>query len=144
MSDAVQATARRLLALVQEGDIAGKRALLGECFAEDAAYHVQVPDKAQVKGREAIVDELAGQTAHYSALECEFVTVVSGGRTVVMERIDHLTLPQGGPRVANELVAIFEGDGAGRITAWREYWDSVALGQRMQAALSTGTERSDE
>ncbi|MFJ8816345.1 limonene-1,2-epoxide hydrolase family protein [Amycolatopsis thermoflava] len=138
MSVLVRATALGLLAAIQDGGLDGKRERLGEYFADDALYHVQVPAMAMVRGRTAIVDELVRQTTHYSALDCEITTVVAEGGTVVIERTDHLILPGGGARVANELVAVFEGDQAGRITAWREYWDPAALGRRIQAATSAG------
>lgn len=138
MSVLVRATALRLLAMIQEGSLDGKRERLGECFAEDALYHVAVPAMAKVRGSAEIVAELIRQTTHYSAMDCEIATVVADGAVVVIERTDHLTLPGGEARVANELVAVFEGDESGRITAWREYWDPAALGQRMQAAASAG------
>lgn len=137
MSVAVRATVLRLLESVQRGDLRGER--IGGFFTADAVYHVQVPAMAKVTGPEAIAGELVRQTAHYSALECEIHRVVAGDGAVVVERTDHLVLP-GGARVANELVAVFEGDESGRITAWREYWDSVALGQRMKAAAGTTDE----
>ena len=137
MSVAVRATVLRLLDAVQRGELTSES--LGGLFAPDAVYHVQVPAMAKVRGPESIVGELVRQTGHYSALECEIRRVVAEDGAVVVERIDHLVLP-GGTRVANELVAVFEGDESGRITAWREYWDSVALGQRMKAAAGNTDE----
>jgi limonene-1,2-epoxide hydrolase len=141
VSGAVRATVLRFLAVIQEGDLAEKRDRVSECFAEDALYHVQVPAMEKVRGPAAIFDELIRQTGHYTALKCEILGTVTDGRSVVVERIDHLTLP-GGLQVANELIAVFEGDESGRITAWREYWDSAALGQRIQAAAAAA--KTDE
>jgi limonene-1,2-epoxide hydrolase len=135
VSDFTQARVRRLLDLVAGGGPGGKEDAIGALFAADACYHVQVPLKEKVHGPKAIVAELLRQTAHYADLEIELVTIVSDERFVVTERVDHLTLPQGGKRVANALVAIFEVNDRGLIAAWREYWDMVALGRAMGLPL---------
>jgi len=52
---------------------------------------------------------------------------------VVTERVDAFTLRHNGVRPAHPVAAVFDLDGSGLITGWREYWDAASLGQAIAA-----------
>jgi limonene-1,2-epoxide hydrolase len=126
-----EAPVRELLRLFDEGDFVGNMDRLLAMFAEDATYHMSVPGREKLHGRERIATELARQAGDYTDCVCEILTVVSDDRFVVTERIDHVTMLHDGKRVSNPLLAIFEVTDDGLILNWREYWDALSLSARM-------------
>jgi limonene-1,2-epoxide hydrolase len=126
-----EAPVRELLRMFDEGDFVGNMDRLLAQFTEDATYHMSVPGREKLLGREAIATELARQAGDYKDCVCEILTVVSDDRFVVTERIDHVTMLHDGKRVSNPLLAIFEVNDDGKIVNWREYWDALSLSQRM-------------
>jgi limonene-1,2-epoxide hydrolase len=131
MGAAQETRVLELLDLFHAEDFTPNLARAASLFAEDAYYQIQVPSRPPVHGREAIVAELARQALDYNDCECEVLTVVSNDRTVVTERVDHVTMLHNGVRVSNPLLAIFELNEDGLIVAWREYWDALSLCKRM-------------
>jgi limonene-1,2-epoxide hydrolase len=87
-------------------------------LAADATYQINVPARARLIGRDAILGELMRQAGDYTDCECEVLTVVSDDRFVITERVDHVTMIHNGLRVHNPLLAIFEINGDGLIQNW--------------------------
>jgi limonene-1,2-epoxide hydrolase len=102
-----------------------------DLFAADATYQINVPARAQLLGRDAIIGELERQAGDYTDCHCEVLTVVSDDRYVITERIDHVTMTHDGTKVSNPLLAIFDINAEGLIQHWREYWDALSLSVRM-------------
>jgi limonene-1,2-epoxide hydrolase len=126
-----EAQVLELLELFHADNFTPNLARAASLFAEDASYQIQVPSRPPVYGRDAIVAELSRQALDYKDCECEILTVVSNDRTVVTERVDHVTMLHNDVRVSNPLLAIFELNDDGLIVAWREYWDALSLCGRM-------------
>lgn len=88
-------------------------------FAEDAVYH-NIPVEP-VRGHEAIRATLDQFLTPATEAEFEIRAIATTGRTVLTERVDRFTL--GGKRIELPVMGAFEVDEAGRITAWRDYFD---------------------
>ncbi|MGI4815026.1 MAG: limonene-1,2-epoxide hydrolase family protein [Janthinobacterium lividum] len=91
-------------------------------FADDAVYH-NIPMQP-LHGRAAIHRNFEQLRSKFGAVAFEIKHQVTAGRVVMNERIDYLTL--GERRVALPVAGIFELD-AGKITAWRDYFDLTLL-----------------
>lgn len=89
-------------------------------FAEGAVYH-NIPI-APVEGRaaiEAVLKQFVG--ASTTSAEFELRNLAAAGRVVLTERVDRFTID--GKDVALPVMGSFEVDGAGKIRAWRDYFD---------------------
>src|SRR3546814_11638484 len=65
-------------------------------------------------------------------LECGLPhAIVSSNNHVVLERTDYVTVTQNQRRAGVRICAVFEFDDAGKITAWREYWDKAHCAEQM-------------
>jgi len=94
-------------------------------FSDDAVYH-NIPMEPAV-GRAAIEAVLKMFVAEGGDAEFELLHVATSGHAVLTERVDRLQV-QGKP-VELKVMGTFEVNDAGRITAWRDYFD---LGQLMR------------
>jgi limonene-1,2-epoxide hydrolase len=64
-------------------------------------------------------------------MRCGPLHVASNGRVVFTERIDEFR--SRGRTVVHRLVAVFEIDDRGMISAWREYFDPEDVNQQLRA-----------
>ena len=97
-----------------------------EPLSEDAYYQIVVPTIAPVRGRANIQAE--HKLMQDTGCEDQKHTMISYGssdRVVFTERIDHSK--RNGTWSDVPLVAVFEVNDAGEITAWREYLDLVNI-----------------
>jgi limonene-1,2-epoxide hydrolase len=60
--------------------------------------------------------------------QCRLLHILSDGHRVVTERADRFC--KNGRVVEHQLMAVFELDGEGLITAWREYFDLFDLARQ--------------
>lgn len=97
-------------------------------LAEDASYQIIVPSIAPIQGRAAIKAELEHMQKRVIEQKHDMKTVAANGNTVFTERVDWSFSK--GRWVSIPLVAVFELDDAGRITAWREYLDPSAVAKQ--------------
>ena len=88
-------------------------------FTEDAVYH-NIP-LAPLVGHEAIASTLEGFIAPATRAEFEILGLASQGATVFTERVDRFELA--GKQVAIPVMGAFEVTPAGKIRAWRDYFD---------------------
>jgi limonene-1,2-epoxide hydrolase len=95
---------------------------LVDYFTADAVYH-NMP-RFPVTGTDAIRGLLALILAGHDAMRFDILTVVAAGDLVVTERVDHLWA--GEVHIALPVMGIFELR-AGRIAAWREYFDPAPV-----------------
>ncbi len=96
---------------------------LGEFFADDALYH-NIPIDP-VRGRAEIVETLRQFIDPDGEAEFEIVTLAVDGNRVFTERIDRLVVQ--GKRVELPVAGVFEIDGDGKISVWRDYFDLASL-----------------
>lgn len=99
-------------------------AALKRYLAPDAVYWSLVPSAPQIKGADAICAGIERQFAMYHDCTCEVHAIGSGGNYVFTERTDHVVLHHDSRTVSARLCAVFEINGEGLISSWREYWDS--------------------
>ena len=100
-------------------------------FAPDGYWQLYMPSGPKIQGRAALRAEVLRQMSYVDKPECNIVHVFSSDDTVVTERRDYFT--KNGVRALHYLTAIFELDGAGLITAWREYFDTYDLAQQTKS-----------
>jgi len=87
----------------------------------DAYYQMATPTIPPVQGREAILKALQAMKSRVAEQEHEVINVAASDSVVFMERVDYSF--RGGKWVSVPLVAVFELNAEGKITAWREYLD---------------------
>jgi limonene-1,2-epoxide hydrolase len=100
-----------------------------DMFAPDGEWQLWVPAGPTIKGRKALRVEIDRQLGFSSYMHCGITKIVSSGRNVVTERVDHFTMR--GVRVEHALLAIYELDADGKILAWREYFDTADIGKQL-------------
>jgi limonene-1,2-epoxide hydrolase len=93
-------------------------------MAPDARYHVYAWWEPCV-GHDAIRAELLKQGTGSSDISFEFLNFSSAGQTVFVERLDWFTLNDKLVNLA--IVGVFEFDDDGKITSWRDYYDSAEI-----------------
>ncbi|MCW2621505.1 MAG: limonene,2-epoxide hydrolase [Frankiales bacterium] len=101
-------------------------------FSEDAVWQLWVPGGPTLRGREAIRADITRQLTFSTHMQCGLLRMTSDDHTVMTERLDHFR--SGTVQVAHALVAIYELDDDGLITAWREYFDYKDVERQLKAA----------
>jgi limonene-1,2-epoxide hydrolase len=87
-------------------------------FADDAVYH-NIPIEA-VTGRDAIKTTIVGFTTGVDSIEFRLLNISADGGVVLTERVDVFEMP--GKTISLPVMGTFE-VAAGKITAWRDYFD---------------------
>jgi limonene-1,2-epoxide hydrolase len=114
MTDPPIDVVRRFCAAWSDGDVAALIAF----FAPDAVYHNIPLDP--VAGVDAIRATIEGFTGGVDAIEFRLDAIAADGGTVLTERVDVFTFPNG--RIELPVMGTFE-VADGKITAWRDYFD---------------------
>ncbi|MDJ0850738.1 MAG: limonene-1,2-epoxide hydrolase family protein [Myxococcota bacterium] len=96
-------------------------------FAEGAVYH-NIPLPA-AEGIEAIRTTLEQFLDPSGEAKFEIRHLAVAGNAVLTERVDYLTIQ--GKKISIPVMGTFEVDGAGKITAWRDYFDMNMLTQQI-------------
>ncbi|ORW03277.1 hypothetical protein AWC14_05515 [Mycobacterium kyorinense] len=97
-------------------------------FSEDAVYHNIPMDPVQ--GRDAITATVAGFMTMGGHVTVDIRHIVAAGAVVMVERVDHFV---GTERTIDlPVVGVFEVHD-GKITAWRDYFDSGKLADQFAA-----------
>ncbi|MGZ4208579.1 MAG: limonene-1,2-epoxide hydrolase family protein [Actinomycetota bacterium] len=117
---------REFLAAWSDGD--ARR--LADYFTEDAVF--QMMSREPITGREAIHEDLKNQLAWCTECAFEVKAVAEEGARVFTERLDRMKVA--GTPLAIPVVGVFELDGAGKLTAWRDYFDMNTVMQQLSAA----------
>ena len=89
-------------------------------FTDDAVYH-NIPI-APVVGPDQIRATLEGFLGGVDSIEFQVLAIAAVGEKVLTERVDVFNFT-GGHTIALPVMGTFEVDGAGQITAWRDYFD---------------------
>lgn len=112
-----------------------------DAFDESAIYH-NIPMEP-VTGKSDITSGIKGFMANVTA--CDWVThrIASAGNVVLTERTDSFTLADG--RIAAvRVMGTFELSDDGKITHWRDYFDSAEMAREFgMTAPSTDIEGPD-
>ena len=103
---------------------------MADMMTDDVVWQVNVPSWKPRTGRETARAELARQnTLATGGLEgSQLLNIASNDRVVFTERVDIFEMM--GTRVTFPVNAVFEVVD-GKIAAWREYYDSVALARQL-------------
>jgi limonene-1,2-epoxide hydrolase len=103
---------------------------MADMMTDDVVWQVNVPSWKPRTGREACRAELSRQNAMSTGgLEgSQVLNIASNDRVVFTERVD--VFETMGKRVTLHTNAVYEVEN-GKIAAWREYYDSVALAKQL-------------
>jgi limonene-1,2-epoxide hydrolase len=88
-------------------------------FTDDAVYH-NIPMPI-AKGKEVIHKTIAGLLKGAASIKFEILHTATTGNVVMNERVD--SFDAGGKHVALPVMGVFEITDAGKIKAWRDYFD---------------------
>ena len=114
---------------------------LGDFFTDDAVF--QMMAREPVHGRPAIAEELANQAAWASDFDLAVLNIASTGNVVLVERLDSFDMS--GKTIKVPVVGVFECDGGGKFTAWRDYFDWDGMMQQVAAAgIDTSAAETDQ
>jgi limonene-1,2-epoxide hydrolase len=83
-------------------------------------------------GAETITALFRRNLAAPSWFGVDIKSIVSDGRTVMVERTDKMVID--GAPIGMELVGVFDVNDEGRITRWREYYDFRSFQEELEAA----------
>jgi limonene-1,2-epoxide hydrolase len=109
----------------------GEYASAGELVSDDVEYD-NVPI-GKNHGREALVNFLTAMMKGVDELVFETHRQAVAGNVVMNERTDKFRI--GDKWLALPVAGVFELDGAGRITLWRDYFD-IGMYQKQMAAIT--------
>jgi limonene-1,2-epoxide hydrolase len=128
-----EATVSRFMALWGDGTIEEPDVdAIVSMFTEDAIWQLWMPGGPTLRGREAIRRDIARQTTFARYMRCGPTAVASTDSVVFTERLD--TFRSGQVTVQHALVAVFEIEPDGLISAWREYFDPGDVNRQLRAA----------
>jgi limonene-1,2-epoxide hydrolase len=103
---------------------------LGSFFSDDAQW-VDGPQGVR-RGAATIQRELFAQLTAVDGVAVDVKTLVSEGRTVMVEQTHRSTIH--GVAISSVVMAVFELDEAGRIQQWREAYDLKSALNQIEAA----------
>jgi limonene-1,2-epoxide hydrolase len=106
-----------------------------------ARWHVFAWEPALV-GHDAIRKELERQAEIMTDVSVEIVWMGSVGNRVFMERLDSLTVKS--IPTTLHVAAVFEVGSDGKITLWREYWDSKEIDTKLRVGTSSAGTRTGQ
>ena len=101
-------------------------------FAEDVVWQLWVPGGPELRGIEAIRTDIVRQLTFSRFMRCGPIHIASAGGVVFTERED--TFVSNGETVHHHLVAVFEVNADGLISAWREYFDPGDVNRQLKEA----------
>jgi limonene-1,2-epoxide hydrolase len=135
MGAAQEAVIREFLDAWGDGECDPDADKILSMFAEDAQWQLWLPGGPTLKGREAIGRDIRRQLSFCHKMKCGLLSITSSDRTVMTERLD--TFVANGTTVHHHLMAVYDLDAAGKITAWREYFDYGDVERQLKAAAAT-------
>ena len=91
--------------------------------ADDIVFAPDLKSKP-VRGRDALRSLWGRYMGLFASYDVEVQTMVTSDRLVCMERIERITRIDGQTMLL-PVATVFELNTAGKITAWRDYWDTT-------------------
>jgi len=101
-------------------------------MTEDAQWQLWVPGGPVIIGKDALRVEIERQMSFSSHNKLNILNIVSSDRVVMTERSDY-ALVRGVP-MPHSMVAVYELNDEGLISAWREYLDTADLARKSGAS----------
>ena len=126
MALSAETVVREFMATFVEVWPARDAAALGRFFSEHAEYWNGPLEP--VRGRDAIVGNLASMMAIGGRVDADLIHMVAEGPIVMIERVDYVKL--GGKTACLRIAGVFEVHN-GVITGWRDYFDSTEFGSQL-------------
>jgi limonene-1,2-epoxide hydrolase len=108
----------------------GDARTLADSFTEDAVVWNDM--RNTVRGREAIHEHLKTHLSVISDCKIEVLAIASEGNMVFTERVDRMKV-MGAP-LELPVAGVFEVDDAGKLTAWRDYFDLNMVMDQLKAS----------
>ncbi|WP_150304370.1 nuclear transport factor 2 family protein [Pseudomonas saliphila] len=102
-------------------------------MSEDAVWQLWVPGGPVIRGRAALRDEIQRQMSYVTHNHCVIRNIVSSDSIVMTERDDYAV--SSGKPMPHSMVAVYELNAEGKITAWREYLDTADLAKKKGVSL---------
>ena len=86
------------------------------------------------KGIDEAMGVLAGfgQDADSLTMRVDTLAIAAQGHKVLTERIDHIVGPDGKPAISFPVMGIFEVTADGKLSAWRDYFDTKGFSDQWQ------------
>jgi limonene-1,2-epoxide hydrolase len=129
MSDAAQKQVAEFLCLFH-AQTAPDLDTLSRYLTDDAVYWPLVPSLPPLHGLKAIFAGLQKQFVTYRDCRCDIHAIGTGDGVIFTERTDRVVLNRNDREVSVRVTAVFRTTADGKISDWREYWDSEdVLGQ---------------
>jgi limonene-1,2-epoxide hydrolase len=101
-------------------------------FTDDAVWQLWIPGGPELRGRDAIREDIGRQLTFARFMRCGPVHMASTDHVVFTERRD--TFVSNGTTIVHHLVAVFDLTGDGLISAWREYFDPGDVNRQLKEA----------
>jgi limonene-1,2-epoxide hydrolase len=105
---------------------------IAETFAEDGVLHSMMG--TPIRGRTSLRKVLGKHLAHIVRIEFEIRNIAMSGDVLILERVDHVTTPQGLHSLP--VVGVIELRN-GLIQSWREYFDSAQAASALAASKAS-------
>jgi limonene-1,2-epoxide hydrolase len=107
-------------------------AAIAGTFAEDGVLHSMMG--TPIRGRGSLRKVLGKHLAHIVRIEFEIRNIALNGDVLILERVDHVTTPEGLHSLP--VVGVIELRN-GLIQAWREYFDSAQAASALEASKAS-------
>lgn len=107
-------------------------AAIAATFAEDGVLHSMMG--TPIRGRGSLRKVLGKHLAHIVRIEFEIRNIAMNGDVLILERVDHVTTPEGLHSLP--VVGVIELRN-GFIQAWREYFDSAQAASALEASKAS-------
>ena len=107
-------------------------AAIAETFNEDGVLHSMMG--TPIRGRASLRKVLGKHLAHIVRIEFEIRNIAVNGDVLILERVDHVTTPEGLHSLP--VVGVIELRN-GLIQAWREYFDSAQASSALAASKAS-------
>ncbi len=130
MSTSASQVVDRFIAAVEAKDYDA----ISELLAEDVSYENMPIDP--VVGRDAVLAVMHGFLDASTAIDWPVSRVLEGDGVVMNERVDRFQIGSGWLELP--VAGVFEVDGSGRITRWRDYFD-MGTYMRQLTELTSGS-----
>jgi limonene-1,2-epoxide hydrolase len=112
-----------------------------DLMSPDAQYQVYAWERP-LTGRDEIRDELRRQAPWFRNFSCDLKAVASTDQTVLIERVDSQTVGKEQRLLRLHTAGVFTVDAEGKITAWRDYYDSKEIEAQLGRGWSTAGSRA--
>lgn len=97
-------------------------------MADDAEWQLWVPGGPVIKGKAALRNEIERQMSFATNNKLNILNIVSSDNVVMTERSDYAVVR--GTPMPHSMVAVYELNDDGLISAWREYLDTADLAKK--------------